>query len=425
MTYEEAIAYIYSLANRGIKLGLENTRRLLTHFNNPQLKIRTIHIAGTNGKGSTASFAASILKAAGYRIGLFTSPHLNDFRERLQINNELISKENLINLTLKIKEASSVLEIKPTYFEFSAILAFLHFYESQTDFNVIEVGMGGRLDATNLCQGEVCVITNISRDHESSLGSELTGIAFEKASIIKNFCTVITGFSQPSLLKVVNKQANLSQSPVYSLGKDFFSKVNFQNSEVLNFNFSGFNREYNKINSRLIGKFQANNASTAIAACLSLSKEENFISEECIQKGIFQTLWPGRLEIIRNNPKIFLDCAHNLKGCENLAKTLKELFPNQPGIVIFGSMKDKPHAEMIDFISDIADYYILTKPKNDRSVAPEDIKSILIRKDKPFEIIEEMQRAITTALRMCKKKSWICITGSIFTIAEARKILEN
>ncbi len=425
MNYQETIDYIFSLANRGIKLGLENTRRLLIHFDNPQLKIRTIHIAGTNGKGSTASFAASILKAAGYRIGLFTSPHLNDFRERLQINGELISEENLINLTLRIQKASSILKIKPTYFEFSAILAFLYFFESQTDFNVIEVGMGGRLDATNLCQGEVCVITNISRDHESSLGSKLTDIAFEKASIIKNSCTVITGFSQSSLLEVVSKQAKLSQSPVFSLGKDFFSKVNFQNSEVLNFNFSGFNFEFNKLNSRLIGKFQANNASTAIAACLALSKNKKFISEECIQKGIFQTLWPGRLEIIQENPKVILDCAHNLKGCENLAKTINELFPNQPGIVIFGVMKDKPHTEMIDFISDIADYYILTKPKNERSVSPEDIRDIIIRKGKPFEIIEEMPKAIKAALELCKENSWICITGSIFTIAEARKILEN
>ena len=189
MNYQESLDYLYSLARLGIKLGLDNTERMLNYFGNPQLKIPTVHIAGTNGKGSTAAFVESILRASGSCVGLYTSPHILDFRERIQIDRRLIEPAELIHWVAAIKHASAALNCAPTFFEFGTVMAFLQFEHRKTDWNVIEVGMGGRLDSTNLCRGRVCIITPISRDHESPLGTRLDEIAGENAEIIKHPCT--------------------------------------------------------------------------------------------------------------------------------------------------------------------------------------------------------------------------------------------
>jgi dihydrofolate synthase/folylpolyglutamate synthase len=217
MNYQESLDYLYSLARLGIKLGLENTTRLLDYFGNPQLKTSTIHIAGTNGKGSTAAFVESILRASGYRVGLYTSPHILDFRERIQIDRQLIVPEEMVHWITTLKQVSEKLKLSPTFFEFSTLMAILHFERQDTDWNVIEVGMGGRLDSTNLCQGKVCIITPISRDHESSLGTDLSQIAREKAAIIKHPCTVVCGPQEKEVTQVIqdqcqNHKASLLQS---------------------------------------------------------------------------------------------------------------------------------------------------------------------------------------------------------------------
>ena len=221
MNYQQSLDYLFSLTHSGIKLGLENTRRILAHFDNPQIKTRTIHIAGTNGKGSTAAFMESILRSAGYRVGLYTSPHLLDFRERIQIDRKMIGKEELAALTRRVKDATATLNIKPTFFEFTTVMAFLYFYEKAVNWSVIETGLGGRLDATNLCRGEISIITSIGMDHTKYLGNSLKEIASEKAEIIKEDGIVIAGIDDSAILNTIIDKASERNAPVYSLNKNF------------------------------------------------------------------------------------------------------------------------------------------------------------------------------------------------------------
>ena len=208
-SYSEALDYLYSLTQSGIKLGLQNTSRLLEYFENPHLGIRTIHICGTNGKGSTAAITESVLRAAGLKTGLYTSPHLLDFRERIQINRSLIEKQAATELILRIKKAVEELDIPVTFFEFGTVLAFLYFKEHDTDVNILEVGLGGRLDATNLCESEISIITSISRDHTEFLGTDLKQIAFEKASIIKDSGTVFAHIPNEKLFNVIKFEISI------------------------------------------------------------------------------------------------------------------------------------------------------------------------------------------------------------------------
>lgn len=193
MNYQQSLDYLYSLTRTGIKLGLDNTSNLLAYFDNPQLKIRTVHVAGTNGKGSTSAFMESILRKSGYRTGLYTSPHLLDFRERIQTDRRWISKKAFRDLVSRIKTAANELEIDPTFFEFGTTMAFLYFYEQKVDWSIIETGLGGRLDSTNLCHADIAIITSISIDHTQFLGDDLLKITTEKAGIIKTNSAVVTG----------------------------------------------------------------------------------------------------------------------------------------------------------------------------------------------------------------------------------------
>ena len=220
-SYSEALEYLYSLTHSGIKLGLENTSKLLEYFENPHLGIRTIHISGTNGKGSTAAIIESILRTAGLKTGLYTSPHILDFRERIQINRSLIEKQDTTELILRIKKAVKKLDIPITFFEFGTVLAFLYFKENNTDVNILEVGLGGRLDATNLCEAEISIITSISHDHTEFLGSELKQIAFEKASIIKESGTVFAHIPDKEIFNVVNSLAQDRGASIYRLNREF------------------------------------------------------------------------------------------------------------------------------------------------------------------------------------------------------------
>ena len=221
MNYQESLDYLFSLARLGIKLGLENTTRLLDHFGNPQLKTPTIHIAGTNGKGSTAAYVESILRASGYRVGLYTSPHILDFRERIQINRQLIEPDEVVHWVTVLKQTSEDLNIPSTFFELGTVMALLHFDRQKTNWNIMEVGMGGRLDSTNLCQGQVCIITPISRDHESSLGTRLSQIAQEKAAIIKHPCTVVCGPQEKEVIQVIQDRSRAHEASLLLLGQDF------------------------------------------------------------------------------------------------------------------------------------------------------------------------------------------------------------
>lgn len=423
MNYPESLEYLYSLARLGIKLGLDNTTRLLDYFGNPQLKTPTIHIAGTNGKGSTAAFVESILRASGYRVGLYTSPHILDFRERIQINRQLMAPEELSQWVATLKQASEDLEISPTFFEFATVMAFLHFDRQETAWNVVEVGMGGRLDSTNLCQGRVCIITPISRDHESSLGTRMSQIAKEKAAIIKHPCTVICGSQEKEVIQVIQDQSRSHNASLLQLGKDFQVITQSHSIQSQVFDFNSPKIWYKGLEISLGGRHQSVNAGLAIAACSTLN--DPFITEQTIRQGLKTAVWSGRLEICTANPSLILDGAHNLDSFKRLTAYLSELFPRKRKIWVFGIMKDKPLVEITELISEYADYIVLTQPKGDRSVAPKQARKAFASFTKPVDLVDEIPMALERAYQVAEPDDLIIVTGSLFTVAEAKQVIDN
>ena len=406
-------------------MGLENTRTILAHFDDPQLKVRTIHIAGTNGKGSTAAFTESILRTAGNRVGLFTSPHLQDFKERIQINRKLMSKNDLITLVQKIKEATEYLKIQPTFFEFSAIMAFLYFFEKKVDWSIIETGLGGRLDATNLCKGEISIITTISLDHTQYLGNSLKEIASEKAEIIKKDGIVIAGIDNKEAIKPILDMANSLNAPIYRLNSDFKDEqIKFHDHSLI-FDYKGKNHHFRNLTLPFLGRYQARNAAMAVTAALILDERGTKISESSIRKGLSATSWDGRLEIVSNNPITILDCAHNPESVKELAIALSDHFTFKRCIMILGVMEDKPIDQLIEIIEPMADHIILVKPNQKRSADPELLLKKLAKSQKVVEIIEEIAYALSTARNISNPDDIICVTGSVFTVAEARQSIEN
>ena len=423
MNYQESLNYLYSLARLGIKLGLENTRRLLDYFGNPQLKTPTIHIAGTNGKGSTAAFVESILRASGYQVGLYTSPHILDFRERIQINRQLISPEEFVHWIAVLKQTSEKLSISPTFFEMGTLLAFLHFNRQKTDWNVVEVGMGGRLDATNLCRGRICIITSISHDHESSLGTHLSQIAQEKAAIIKHPCTVISGTREKDAMEIIQKQSRNHQAPLLQLEQDFEVKVQSHSLQKQVFDFNGPEIWYKGLEIDLTGRHQSINAGLAVAACTALN--DSFVTEQAVREGLRSTNWPGRLEVCSEKPSLILDGAHNIDSFKKLTASLSEIFPHKRKIWVFGIMKDKPLAEITELISDFADYIVVTQPKSDRSTPPEQIRKALTDFTRPVVQMDEIPLALEHAYQAAHPDDLIIVTGSLLTVAEAKQVIDN
>jgi dihydrofolate synthase / folylpolyglutamate synthase len=419
--YQEALDYLYSLTHSGIKLGLQNTSRLLQYFENPQLSIRTIHIAGTNGKGSTAAITESILRAAGYKTGLYTSPHLLDFRERIQINRNLIEKQDIIRLTLIIKSAVEELQIPVTFFEFGTILAFLYFKEQNVDVNILEVGLGGRLDATNLCEAEFSIITSISHDHMEYLGDDLKQIAFEKASIIKPSGTVFAHIPDNEIFYVVNSLAQSRDATVYRLNSEF--KVTQIESEkgLQTFDFSGEKEEFTGLKLPLIGQFQAKNAGLAIAACLKLLENS---SENDIRKGLRTVQWEGRLEVVSDNPTVVLDSAHNEASVRNMTSELRKSIKFSRCLVILGLMKDKEIDKIIENLSQFGDYFYLVQVNPPRGADPEKLKEKFKKYKKPVQVSKSVSSALQTIKGFSSPNDLVCITGSIFTVAEAKKYFQ-
>jgi dihydrofolate synthase/folylpolyglutamate synthase len=423
MNYQESLDYLYSLARLGIKLGLENTTRLLDYFGNPQLKTPTVHIAGTNGKGSTAAFVESILRASGYRAGLYTSPHILDFRERIQVDRQLIAPEEMIHWIATLKQVSEKLKLSPTFFEFSTLLAFLHFDRQETDWNVIEVGMGGRLDSTNLCQGRVCIITPISRDHESSLGSRLSQIAQEKAAIIKHPCTVICGSQKEEVIQVIQDQSRSHKASLLQLGQDFQVDTQSHSPQGQVFDFNGHEIWYKGLEIALAGRHQSVNAGLAVAACTALTDPS--VTEQTIRQGLKSAVWSGRMEMCGSSPSLILDGAHNLDSFEKLTAFLSEFFSQKRKIWVLGIMKDKPLAEITALISDYADHIVATQPKSDRSTPPEQIREAFTNFNKPIDLANEIPLALDRAYQAADPDDLIVVTGSLFTVAEAKQVIDN
>ena len=421
-SYSEALEYLYSLTHSGIKLGLENTSKLLEYFENPHLGIRTVHISGTNGKGSTAAIIESILRTAGLKTGLYTSPHILDFRERIQINRSLIEKQDTTELILRIKKAVKILDIPITFFEFGTVLAFLYFKENDTDVNILEVGLGGRLDATNLCKAEISIITSISYDHTEFLGNDLKQIAFEKASIIKERGTVFAHIPNEKIFNVVNSLAQDREASIYRLNKEFqITQIEAKRGHQI-FNFFTDKSELKDLKLPLMGHFQAQNAGLALAACNQFLGKND---EDVTRKGLEQVQWEGRLEVISEAPMVVLDCAHNVASVSNMTAELRKNHDFSRCLVVLGLMKDKEIDKIIEILSDFGDRFYLVQVNPQRGETPERLKEKFKKFNKIVQVSESVPSALQAAKEIAKPDDLVCITGSIFTVAEAKKCFKN
>lgn len=438
-SYNETVDYFYGLQKHGIKLGLENPIALMRILGEPQKSFRSIHIAGTNGKGSTAAIIASILKENGLMTGLYTSPHLVSFTERIKINNSPISESDVIELTSYIRKVIGVMDIKPTFFEFVTAMAFLYFKRKKVDWAVVETGMGGRLDATNVLLPEVSVITNIGLDHTEFLGKTLFNIAFEKAGIIKPLRPVVTGTSHPEALRVLENTAKDHGSRIHVYYKDFKSNLIFMDDKHIVFDYSGAAsskthtnkyREYKNLSISATGRHQLYNASLAIRVTEILAQRGTPIPDNAVINGLSNVNFEGRFEIISHTPLIIIDSAHNPEASRALADTVKELFPAKKIILITGIMKDKDIKGILEPLIKISDTAILTKPKGDRAAHPEKlrehIKSLNSNNHKlmPESIIttDTVAEAINIAKTFRHKDFIVLVTGSFYTTGEVKEL---
>ena len=411
---------MYGLHRFGIKLGLSTIRKILQELGNPHKKFACIHVAGTNGKGSVASSLASILSQSGYATGLYTSPHLVSFNERIQINNRPISNEAVVD-AYNVVTAVHHGRREPTFFEFATAMAFFEFGRQQVDWAVIETGMGGRLDATNIITPEVSIITNVSLEHQAYLGNTISLIAGEKAGIIKPRKPVITAVRQQSARQVVEKTAAEKKAPLYRLGRDF--KVRRHQSGT--FTYYGRNCVWPDLQTALRGSHQADNAGLVLAACELLNEKNADLAIEDIKTGLATNYWPGRLETVSSEPLIILDGAHNRAAAENLARFLAANLTGRKLTLVIGILDDKPYEAMLKSLLPLAGRVVLTRAKIERALDPR--KLMETAENYPLErtIVSDVAEAVKHAIDTNPPGGAICIAGSLYVVGEAKAAFDQ
>jgi dihydrofolate synthase/folylpolyglutamate synthase len=425
--YRETIDYLYALQKHGIKLALSNSIVLMELMGDPHRKFRSVHVAGTNGKGSTASFIASMLQAAGYRVGLYTSPHLVSFAERIRINTELITEAKVVELAGRVRDAAQkaggpdgVVGFSPTFFEVATALAFTYFAEEGVDIAVIEVGMGGRLDSTNVITPLVSVITNIELEHTEFLGTTLTQIAGEKAGVIKQGVPVVTGALQQEVIAVIEQEAAARQSAVYRLSKDFKQvPVTSQREQV--FHYRGIGTSYEKIRIIMLGRYQMDNACLALATIECLRNAGIIVDEAAVRRGLERARWEGRLELVARKPDIYLDGAHNPASAQRLAAAIREMKPAyRRTILIIGILQDKDYQGIIAALVPLADHVVVTKPQYSRAMEVRVLATSIRKLHSSVETAETVGEAVTLARDKVSSDDLVLITGSLYVVGDAR-----
>ena len=419
MSISEALDYIHSVKWQGSKPGLERTQELLRLLGNPEKKLKFVHIAGTNGKGSTCACIASILQEAGYKTGLFISPFVICFNERMQVNGEYISDDELEQLTDEIRPHADAMADSPTEFEIVTALAMLYFHKRECDIVVLEVGMGGRLDSTNVIDTpELAVITAIGYDHVKELGPTLKDIAGEKAGIIKSGGDVLVYGGEPGVVDVFKR---VSKERGAHLSMVDFGRIYCQEFSLVGIKF-GF-EPYGKMLLPLIGAYQPKNAAVAITAAEMLRKKGYGISDENIVNGIESVRWPGRFEVLGYNPVFILDGSHNPQGMEAAAESLRSHFGDSDEkkvIFIIGVMADKDLDSMMPHIAQFAKAFITVQPDNPRAMESSELAAKLKRFGVPVVDCGAVNLGVSEALDMAGNDDVICAMGSLFFSAEVR-----
>ena len=416
ISYKNCLNAMYGLRRFGIKLGLSTIRKILKGLGNPQNTYSCVHIAGTNGKGSVASALATILYRSGYKTGLYTSPHLIRFNERIQVNNRPISNKRVTQLYTSIIRTHQG-KREPTFFEFATAMALYEFAAQQVDWAIIETGMGGRLDATNIIHPAISIITNISLEHREYLGNSLQQIAGEKAGIIKKRKPVITAIRQKKAFDVVREVAKEKAAPLFRLGTDFKIRRNRKST----FSYYGLENVWHNLRTALPGSHQVENAALALAASELLNRSTTTIGQDSIRKGLSQNHWPGRLEIVSSDPLIILDGAHNLAAARNLAKFLSTNLGGRKLTLVIGILDDKPYKGMLKSLLPLANRVILTQAKSNRALSPQILYKVAQKFNLDSTIISDVVQAVKVAIDTSIPNSVTCIAGSLYVVGEAKE----
>lgn len=418
LSYEEAVAYLFSLQKYGIKFGLSKTSNLLKAFGNPQFHQKYIHIAGTNGKGSVAAMLESILMHSGLKVALYTSPHLVRFTERFRVDGKEIHPDRVADLVKDLKMMIDPAQ-PPTFFEVTTAMALIVFARENPDISILEVGMGGRLDATNVIRPVASIITNISLEHQAFLGRRLTDIAREKAGIIKPGVDLVTAATQPQVIKVLRDTCRRRRSPFWRVGKE----IRYRRSGTL-LDYYGLGRTVKGLRLGLMGKHQARNAALALAAVELLEKRGFTVTSCHVREGLNKTRWPGRMQVVSKQPLMILDGAHNPDAMRVLVDSMRDAFQWEHLILVLGVMGDKDIPKIAKRIVPIADYVICTRPEYYRAADP----NVLLKEAASFRKKGEIIPTIPEALKKAKEKAGtgdvILVTGSLFTVGEAMASLD-
>jgi dihydrofolate synthase/folylpolyglutamate synthase len=429
MNEQECKRYLERIQNLGIKFGLDNVREILRAFHDPHRKFPSVLVAGSNGKGSVCAFLTQILSMHGFRAGLFTSPHLVDVEERIRIGGELIDRQTFCRLLSRLRNkiehliAAKRLLNPPTYFEHLCCLAFLYFTEQQVDMAFLEVGMGGRFDATNVVDPKVSIITTISAEHQKFLGESLSQIAFEKAGIIKPGVPVVCGVRKQDAYATIKSRAEELGAPFYGIfeRKDNFMRQKTSRGYIFTFRMNGEAYSYEPA---LQGKHQGRNAAIAIAASRILGQRWKNLEKEKIIQGIQTTRWEGRLESIYQKPLVLLDGAHNEEGADALRDYIRE-FVSSPVVLLYASMRDKKIERIADILFPLAKIVILTRFPYYRACSPEELAEKVASGEKRLLCEPDAERAFRMAQQLAGPDGIVVVAGSLFLVGEIKKIIRN
>ena len=431
--YNKALDYLYSFVDYSLKhaselakaeFNLDRMRDLMHLLGDPQNDYPIIHIAGSKGKGSTAAFTASALRAADYRVGLYTSPHLQDFTERMQINGVPIPQDEFAALVEEIKPSVAQVPFITT-FELTTALAFLYFSRQKITVAVIEVGLGGRLDATNIVTPLVSVITSLSLEHTAVLGITLTEIAREKAGIVKEGHPFVSAPQKPEAASVLDLAAEEYNVPLTLVGRDLMYKVKKKTIDGQMLEVWMRNGPKMKLSIPLLGDHQVENAVTAYAALIAARQEGLVFNAAQLKQGFAETKWPGRFEIWREKPPIVLDSAHNPDSFAKLRQTLDEYFPEWPVILIFGVSEDKNVADMLKELASRLEKVLLTKSVHPRAVEVQKLVGFAEQAGVACEAVEPVEEAVARALEIAGEHALVLSAGSIFLTAAVRAVLSE
>ncbi|KMY66636.1 hypothetical protein AAU61_16075 [Desulfocarbo indianensis] len=420
--YTEALDRLYALQKFGIKLGLNSTENLLKRLGNPHGGLRCVHLAGTNGKGSVGAMLEAALLAAGMKTGFYTSPHLIHFSERFRLNGAEIEKPRVLELINRVWEVCDQRE-PPTFFEFVTAMAFVYFAEAGCQWTILETGLGGRLDATNVCAPQATVITNIGLEHQEYLGDTLRDIAWEKAGIIKQNVPLVHGVQQPAARRVVEERAAELKAPIIRKGRD----ISFRRARDGRFTLHGRLWTLKNAATNLHGRHQPSNACLALGALEVMSEKGAPVGPEHLRQGLGQVHWPGRLEQFptpEGQPTVWLDGAHNLPAARALMESLDLVRQARfPLVMVVGVMADKDIPNILANLVPAADWVVYSRPSYSRAADPVALAKATPQGSPPFEQEPDLAKALEKARLRAGKGGVVLVTGSLFTVGEARAIL--